>query len=118
MGEAGRTMANQFLARVQAPLVINIRFALILAAGLLAALFGAVPSPARAQAASGSQEIRTTNDAPDSAADDSSEGVERIAAVVNDDVVSVYDIENRMKMLMATSGMPDTPEVRERLRPQ
>lgn len=98
--------------------MINIRFALILTVGLLAALFGAVPSPARAQAASGSQEIRTTNDAPDSAADDSSEGVERIAAVVNDDVVSVYDIENRMKMLMATSGMPDTPEVRERLRPQ
>jgi peptidyl-prolyl cis-trans isomerase SurA len=51
--------------------------------------------------------------------DEGSEGqVERIAAVVNDDVVSVYDINNRLNLVLATSGMPNSPEVQERLRPQ
>jgi len=44
--------------------------------------------------------------------------VQRIAAVVNDDVISVYDVENRIKLVMATSGLPNTPEVRDRLRQQ
>ena len=44
--------------------------------------------------------------------------VQRIAAVVNDEVISIYDVENRIKLVMATSGLPDTPEVRDRLRQQ
>jgi peptidyl-prolyl cis-trans isomerase SurA len=43
---------------------------------------------------------------------------QRIAAVVNDDVISVFDVENRITLVMATSGMPNTPDVRARLRPQ
>lgn len=42
----------------------------------------------------------------------------RIAAVVNDDVISVYDIEARVDLLIASSGMPNSPEVRDRLRDQ
>lgn len=41
-----------------------------------------------------------------------------IAAVVNDEAVSTLDIENRLKMVLATTQLSDTPEVRERLKPQ
>ena len=39
----------------------------------------------------------------------------RIAAVVNDDVVSVLDVVSRMQMVMLSSNIPDTPELRERM---
>src|SRR3954468_13592176 len=39
----------------------------------------------------------------------------RIAAVVNDEVVSVFDVVSRMQMVMLSSNIPDTPELRERL---
>src|SRR5258708_14593153 len=44
--------------------------------------------------------------------------VQRIAAVVNDDVISMFDIDNRVTLVIATSGMPNTQEVRTRLRQQ
>lgn len=44
--------------------------------------------------------------------------VQRIAAVVNDDVVSLLDLKARMRLVLATSGMPDTPEMQERMAPQ
>lgn len=42
----------------------------------------------------------------------------RIAAVVNDDIISVYDIEARSDILIASAGMPDTTETRARIRDQ
>ncbi|MGD9614259.1 MAG: peptidylprolyl isomerase [Alphaproteobacteria bacterium] len=39
----------------------------------------------------------------------------RIAAVVNDQVVSVFDVISRMQMVMLSSNIPDTPELRERM---
>ena len=39
----------------------------------------------------------------------------RIAAVVNDEVVSVFDLASRMQMVMLSSNIPDTPELRERM---
>lgn len=42
----------------------------------------------------------------------------RIAAVVNDEVVSVYDLVSRMRMIMISSNIPDTPENRKKLAPQ
>lgn len=39
----------------------------------------------------------------------------RIAAVVNDDVISVFDLVSRMQMIMLSSNIPDTPELRERI---
>ena len=42
----------------------------------------------------------------------------RIAAVVNDEAISVSDLENRLKLVLVSSGVPDTPETRQRLRPQ
>lgn len=99
------------------------RFAALLIAGLLVGLLMASPRVADAQAPQ--QDIQVTpgpSDMPahgtQDSSDSSDQGVERIAAVVNDDVVSVYDIESRIKLVLAASGMPDTPDVRAHLRPQ
>jgi peptidyl-prolyl cis-trans isomerase SurA len=42
----------------------------------------------------------------------------RIAAVVNDDVISIYDLQTRVEMVVKTSGLADTPAVRRRIAPQ
>ena len=41
-----------------------------------------------------------------------------IAAVVNEDVITVYDVQSRVQMFMATSGMENSPEMQRRLVPQ
>lgn len=43
---------------------------------------------------------------------------QRIAAVVNEDVISVHDVNRRLSLVIGSSGFPDTPEVRKRLLPQ
>jgi len=43
---------------------------------------------------------------------------QRIAAVVNDEVVSVRDLDDRLELVMATSGIPDSEQARSRLAPQ
>ena len=42
----------------------------------------------------------------------------RIAAVVNDDVITLGDLSSRLRMLMVSSNLPDSPELRKRLEPQ
>jgi peptidyl-prolyl cis-trans isomerase SurA len=42
----------------------------------------------------------------------------RIVALVNDDVITAIDLGVRTEMIIASSGTPDTPEARQRLRPQ
>lgn len=42
----------------------------------------------------------------------------RVAAIVNDDVISLLDVAARVQMIVATSSMPDNNEVRRRLAPQ
>ena len=42
----------------------------------------------------------------------------RIAAIVNDDVISVYDVNERMRLIMFSANIPDTPEGRQQLGPQ
>lgn len=41
-----------------------------------------------------------------------------IAAIVNDDVVSVFDLDARLQMIIVSSGLPATRKVREKLAPQ
>ncbi|MBL8671235.1 MAG: peptidylprolyl isomerase [Alphaproteobacteria bacterium] len=41
----------------------------------------------------------------------------RIAAVVNDEAISMIDLAARMRLIMASTGMPDTPENRRRVAP-
>jgi len=43
---------------------------------------------------------------------------DRIAAVVNDNVISTSDIEARMRLAFLSSGLPDTLEVRRHILPQ
>ncbi|MAF96919.1 MAG: hypothetical protein CMM60_14380 [Rhodospirillaceae bacterium] len=42
----------------------------------------------------------------------------RIAAVVNDEIISVYDLNMRLSLVVAFSGLPNTLETRQRLGPQ
>ena len=71
---------------------------LLFAAGAFAAVFGV--SPVVAQDRSGGRPL------------------EHIAAVVNDDVISVLDLEVRLRLALLTAGLQDAPEIRQRLAPQ
>ena len=42
----------------------------------------------------------------------------RIAAVVNEDVITLFDVQSRIELFLITSGIEDTVEVRQRLLPQ
>ena len=44
--------------------------------------------------------------------------IQRIAAVVNDDAVSFFDVFERVKLVVATSGLDETTEVMQRITPQ
>jgi len=44
--------------------------------------------------------------------------VEGIAAIVNDEVISIYDVDQRVGLFLATSGIPRTPENIDRIRGQ
>jgi peptidyl-prolyl cis-trans isomerase SurA len=44
--------------------------------------------------------------------------VQRIAAIVNDEVISLYDLVSRTRLALLTTGLPDTPENRRRMQPQ
>jgi peptidyl-prolyl cis-trans isomerase SurA len=46
------------------------------------------------------------------------EDIMRIAAVVNTEVISVYDLVARLHLIIASSNLPDSPELRQRLAPQ
>lgn len=43
---------------------------------------------------------------------------QRIAAVVNDEVISTYDLAERIELVVRTTGLADTQEARTRIRPQ
>jgi peptidyl-prolyl cis-trans isomerase SurA len=51
---------------------------------------------------------------PSRAADEA----ERVAAVVNDDVISLHDLDMRLKLVLLSSNLPDTVETRSRVMPQ
>lgn len=41
-----------------------------------------------------------------------------IAAVVNEDAITQYDLDQRLEFILLTTRLPETQEVRERIRPQ
>lgn len=43
---------------------------------------------------------------------------QRIAAVVNDDVISVQDLNDRLQLVLLTSRIPDSEQARARLQQQ
>lgn len=44
--------------------------------------------------------------------------VMRIAAVVNDEIVTAYEVQSRLAMVIGTSGLPNSPETRQKLLPR
>lgn len=44
--------------------------------------------------------------------------VEGIAAIVNDEVISLYDVDQRVDLFFATSGIQKSPQITERMRNQ
>ena len=48
----------------------------------------------------------------------SARDIEGIAAVVNDQVISLYDVDQRVDLFFATSGIEKSPEMTERMRDQ
>jgi len=42
----------------------------------------------------------------------------RIAAIVNDDMISLGDLDARIKLVLMSSQLPDNPQVRQRVTPQ
>src|SRR5262245_32279568 len=51
------------------------------------------------------------------AAQQNFQSVERIAAVVNDDVISISDLDGRLRLALVSSGLPANEESRKRLTP-
>ena len=45
-------------------------------------------------------------------------GQQRIVAVVNDEVISAQDLNDRLQLVTLSSGIPDSEEARARLAPQ
>ncbi len=46
------------------------------------------------------------------------QSVQRIAAIVNDEVISGYDLQQRMSLVLSSSGLQPSPEALKRLEPQ
>ena len=45
-------------------------------------------------------------------------GSERIAAVVNEDAITITDVNDRLRLVIASAGLPNSNEIREKLKPQ
>jgi peptidyl-prolyl cis-trans isomerase SurA len=88
------------------------RILTVIATGGIAALL--LIAPAQAEDALQSLLNPAAPEAP-AATQDTSQG---IAAVVNDKIISRYDLQQRVKLIMATSGIPDTPDNVARIEPQ
>jgi peptidyl-prolyl cis-trans isomerase SurA len=73
--------------------------------------FSSPAIPARAPAGSASQPV-----APQPPAGQTTET--RIAAVVNDEAISVADVRSRIRMVMLTSNLTDSPDTRQRVAAQ
>jgi peptidyl-prolyl cis-trans isomerase SurA len=71
--------------------------------------------PKAATAAAPAASKAPEEEAADEGDDPNSNGV---AAIVNDQIVSEYDLRQRIALVMATSGMPRTPATAHRMRPQ
>lgn len=48
----------------------------------------------------------------------SAQEVQRIAAVVNEKVISIFDVQQRLRLLITSSGLPNNVETQRRIAPQ
>ncbi|MEC4594634.1 peptidylprolyl isomerase [Nitrospirillum amazonense] len=92
--------------------------AAVLAFGLT--LGTSLATPALAQLA-GPRTAAATNGmalGPRVAAQPQGQQEERIVAVVNDEAISQTDLAGRMRLAIVNTGLPDTPDVEQKLKPQ
>ncbi len=82
-----------------------IRWLGVLLIGLAGLSNTALPAPAQ----------RSPAQAPAKQPPSDQGGETRIAAVVNDEVISVADVQSRLRMVMLSSNFPDSPETRQRI---
>ena len=98
LGDVGRMAPPLKQKQVTTPSVAGarrvLRMLLIVIAAAFAAMAVTVPGPAGAQ------------------------NIQRIAAIVNDEVISRYDVEQRVRLVISTSKLDDTAETRRHLRQQ
>jgi len=92
-----------------------IRPTLLLTALLAAQSLAALPAAAQPRRATPGVPAPA---APAAGTPASTAGQERIIAVVNGDVITTGDVANRGRLFALSTGLPVTPEVLERLRPQ
>ena len=81
-------------------------FSVLLAAAVMAVGAGALAAQFQATAALAPQPSPTA------------QGGMTIAAVVNEDIITLFDVQSRMGMVIATSGLENTPDIQRRLLPQ
>ena len=80
--------------------------------------FSAPASAARALSGTGSPPGAPATQRPAAQSPDSQMTETRIAAVVNDEVISVADLRSRLRMVMLSSNLADSPETRQRVAAQ
>jgi peptidyl-prolyl cis-trans isomerase SurA len=90
-----------------------IRWLFIVLAGL--ACFSGEAFAARAPSASGSPGTTPAPQNPTAQPPPGAVTETRIAAVVNDEVISVADLQSRLRMVMLSSNLADSPETRQRI---
>src|SRR5271169_2817364 len=80
--------------------------------------FSGPASAARALSGTGSPPGVPATQRPSAPSPDGQVTETRIAAVVNDEVISVADVTSRLRMVMLSSNMTDSPETRQRVAAQ
>jgi peptidyl-prolyl cis-trans isomerase SurA len=99
----------------KADLLIRTALAALPVAGLLVLL----PAPLSAQDNAAQSKLATA-EAPAAVAQmpEAAPSEDSVAAVVNDEIVTEYDLLQRLALVIATSGMQPTPDVIKKLKPQ
>lgn len=67
---------------------------------------------------SAAQKAKSSQAQPAQGGQSATQAAERIAAVVNEDAVSVSDVNARLRLMVVSAGLPDNAETRQRLMPQ
>src|ERR1700738_567446 len=80
--------------------------------------FSGPVNAARALSGTGSPPGAPATQRPSAAPPDGQVTETRIAAVVTDEVISVADVTSRLRMVMMSSNMTDSPETRQRVAAQ
>jgi len=75
-------------------------------------------APLLAQGKAGQTRLATAEAAPPPSIIEADITDDSVVAVVNDDIVTEYDLAQRLALVIATSGMQATPETIKKLRPQ